>query len=48
MFIGYSLSDRDSNPPFFLSYNQSTSNVSIDWVSLLFVCLFVCLSVVIV
>ena len=40
MFVGYSLSDRGSNPPFFLSYNQSTSNLFIDWVSL-YVCLFV-------
>ena len=39
LFVGYSLSD--GSPPFFLSYNQNTSNLSVDWVSMLFVCLFV-------
>ena len=43
LFVGHSLSD--GSPPFFLSYDQSTSNLVIDWVCLLFVCLFVCLSV---
>ena len=46
MFVGYSLSD--GSPPFFLSYNQDTSNLFVDWVSSVsfFVCLFVCLSIV--
>ena len=39
LFVGYSLSD--GSPPFFLSYDQDTSNLFIDWVSLLFACLFV-------
>ena len=43
MFVGYSLSDGSNNPPLFISYNQDTSSLYIDWVSLLLVCLFVCL-----
>ena len=46
LFVGYSLSD--GSPPFFLSYDQDTSDLFIDWVSLLFVCLFVCLSIVVI
>ena len=45
LFVGYSLSD--GSPPFFLSYDNNTSDLTIDWVSLLFVCLF-CLFIVVI